>query len=461
MRRIDWIALASGAWLAVAAVSARAEEAPAAEPTTAEADRLEELERRVGELEQAEAQGEAEAEAEPAPMLGEAWMPEWAQRIRLGGSASVGYFRRGQLTPSDSDAFEVWDARVFVDAELADQVEVANTTLVRNIGATFEWDLVRIGELQNDVGELYADFQGIGGSDWLGTQVGRFQIPVGENYLRFSKGYRDNPFISNTVGGPWWWDEGLRFYGHEQKGRFGYVASISNGETDFNHDVNTDPQGTLKLYWNPWSWLHLSVSGLGSGEIGRDGEASSGALWLGETWAMPIGNWTLVPNFVDGVEVPDGPNLIDHTWLAGADAIVKPLDGLRVWLGGGEYHIEAAGDGPYDRTLYYWIAEIVADGRLVSPALEPLYLGLRANGITTNDAGRGYMLDMRLGDTVGFNMRDLNEQSAVLGVRIGQYVVLRGEYAFQDVDLVRGVTPDIHGATGDNHWFAFDVGVSF
>ena len=31
-------------------------------------------------------------------------------------------------------------------------------------------------------------------------------------------------------------------------------------------------------------------------------------------------------------------------------------------------------------------------------------------------------------------MRDLNELSAALGVRIGKYVVLRSEYAFQDVD---------------------------
>jgi hypothetical protein len=454
MRRTDWLAIAAA--FAFAAAAARAEETPAPEPSS-DADRLEQLERRVEELEQAEAQ----AQAEPAALPGAAFLPEWAQRVRLGGSASVGYFRRGQLSPDDQDAFEVWDARLFVDAELAEQVAVADTTLIRNIGASFEWDLVRIGELQNQVGELYADFQGIGDSTWLSAQVGRFQIPVGEAYLRYSKGYRDNPFISNAIGGPWWWDEGVRLYGQDGKSRFGYVASVSNGETDFNVDSNTDPQGTLKLYTDPWHWLHLSVSGLVSGEIGRTGHASSGALWLGETWAMPIGNWSAVPNFVDGLAVPDGPTVIDHTWLVGADAIVKPLDGLRVWLGGGKYHIEAHGSGPYDRTLYYWIAEIVAEGRLVSPALQPLYLGLRANGLTTNDAGRGYMLDIRLKDTLGFNMRDLNELSAVLGVRLGRYVVVRGEYAFRDVDLVRGVTPAIHGAAGDDHWFAFDVGVSF
>ena len=151
MRRTDWLAIAASAVLAVAAASARAEEAPDAPPepnASTGNDRLEQLERRVQELERAEAE-QTEAQEEPAQIPG-AWLPDWAQRVRLGGSASVGYFRRGQLNPEDSDAFEVWDARLFVDAELAEQVEIADTTLVRNIGATVEWDLVRIGELQND-----------------------------------------------------------------------------------------------------------------------------------------------------------------------------------------------------------------------------------------------------------------------------------------------------------------------
>jgi hypothetical protein len=426
--------------------------AAAQETADAEGDRIEALERRVAELEEAE---RADAAS------GGAWLPDWTQRVRLGGSASAGYFRRGELTPEDSNAFQIWDARLFVDAELARDVEVADATVVRTIGTTLEWELVRIGELENEVGELYVDFQGLAGSSWLNAQVGRFQIPVGENYLRFSKGYRDNPFISNTVGGPWWWDEGVRVYGQDAQRRVGYVASISNGDTRFNTDRNTDPQGTLKLFTDPRPWLHLSASGLASGEIGRTREAAPGALWLGETWAMTLGSRTAVPNFVDGLPVADGPNVIDHTWLVGADAVVKPLDGLRVWLGAGRYHIESAGSGRYDRDLHYWIAEVVAEGRLVSRALDPLYLALRANGLTTNDAGRGYLLDSRHADTLGFNMRDLSELSAALGVRIGPYVRVRGEYAFQDIDLVRGVTPDIRSEIDDEHWFAFDVAVSF
>ena len=421
------------------------------EEPVGDGERIDALERRVAELEA----------AERAEGAGGAWLPGWTERVRLGGSASAGYFRRGELTPEDDHAFQIWDARLFVDAELAEDAAVGDVPIVRNVGATFEWDLVRIGELQNQVGELYADFQGLGGRSFANVQVGRFQIPVGENYLRFSKGYRDNPFISNTVGGPWWWDEGLRFYGEEARGRFGYVASISNGDTRFDADPNTDPQGTLKLYTDPWPWLHVSVSGLASGEIGRSSEAAPGALWLGETWAMAIGSRTAVPTFADGLPVPDGPNRISHTWLAGADVVLTPVDGLRLWLAGGRYHIEARGSGPYDRNLDYWIAEVVAGGRLVSRALDPLYLALRANGITTGDGGRGYLLDARHLDSLGFNMRNLDELSAALGLRIGELVRVRGEYAFQNVDLVRGVNPAISSQIDDEHWFAFDVGIAF
>ena len=136
-----------------------------------------------------------------------------------------------------------------------------------NVGFTFEWDLVRLGRLQNTVGELYADFQGVLGSDWVSFQLGRFQIPVGEAYLRYSQGYAFKPFVSNPVGAPWWWDEGVRGYGAAPENLWGYVWSVSDGDTPFNTDADGDKQVTLKLFTNPTPWLHLSVSGLRTGEL--------------------------------------------------------------------------------------------------------------------------------------------------------------------------------------------------
>jgi hypothetical protein len=160
--------------------------------------------------------------------------------------------------------------------------------------------------------------------------------------------------------------------------------------------------------------------------------------------------------------VPDGPNQIDRTWLLGADVILRPLEGrLETWVGAGRFDIDASGTGPYDRTLYYWILEVVADGSLVSPWLDPIYLALRANGLTTGDASRGFLLDVRLADSVGHNVRNLAEYAAALGVVLNEWVRIRGEYVYQDIDLVSGLPPSIASQRNNEHWFAFDVGISF
>jgi hypothetical protein len=295
----------------------------------------------------------------------------------------------------------VWDARFFIDAELGEDVRVADTPLVRNVGFTFEWDLVRLGNLSNRVGELYSDFQGLGDSPWANLQVGRFEIPVGENYLRFSKGYRNNPFITNTVGGPWYWDEGVRLYGADPHDRFGYVASISDGETGFNADENADYQYTLKLFANATDWLHLSLSGEYTGRIGSKNTPGQGALWLGESWARAFGSGTSVDNYDHGVIVNDGPNRIDETYLLGAD------------------------------------------------------------GLGTYDANEGYLLDFRYRDDLGYDMESLNAYSAVVGWKMLRYVTVRAEYSHVLIDLVRGVPESIGRKAGSADSWGLEVGVHF
>jgi hypothetical protein len=308
---------------------------------------------------------------------------------------------------------------------------------------------------------MYAELQGVGGSRWVNARVGRFQLPVGENYLRFSEGYRDNPFITNTVGGPWWWDEGVRLDGSDEKSRFGYVASVTSGETPFNDDANDDVMGTLKLWWNPAAWVHLSASGALSGEVGSSSSPASGALWLGETWATAFGSMSPVANWVDGVEVADGPNQIERTWLAGADAVFV-CDGARLWLAYGYFGIESDGMGVlYDRSLQYWIAELVLNGDLVHPVIEPLWLGLRANGIGTYDDGEGYLLDIRLTSKLGYNMRSLQAYEVVLGWRLTQFASIRAQYSFIDIDVVDGVSAEIRKNARRQNKFGVDVSLWF
>ncbi len=383
----------------------------------------------------------------------------WADRVRISGSAGTGWFGGQSDSVTSNDAFEIWDARFFIEAELARDVHLGEISLVRDVGFVFEWDLVRLGSLQNKVGELYVDFQGIGEQDWANIQVGRFQIPVGENYLRFSQGYQDNPFISNTVGGPWYWDEGLRSYGHI--GKIGWVASTSDGETQFNFDPNTDKQFTLKLYTDPTPWLHLSASGLRSGAMGSGSSPAMGALWLGETWARAFGAGTTVPNFQNGAAIADGPNRLKDSWLAGGDVIFHFQDIARLWLGGGWYGIDSTGGSLYDRNLYYWVAELVVEGAAAAPILTPFYVGVRANGLGTYDSNEGYVLDTRQSANIGYNAKSLEAYTAVLGWRLTDGVTIRAEYSINDVGVVHGVTAAIRENAKDQDTYGVEIGVAF
>lgn len=427
--------------------------APGAASETSEAvllERIDQLERRIRDL---------EANQPAAPDA--SGSAGWTRKVRLGGSADAGYFGGQENSLFDNDAFLVWDARLFVDAQLGENIGLGERTIFRNVALTFEWDLVRLGDLENRVGELYADFQGLLGQDALNFQLGRFQIPVGEAYLRYSQGYAYRPFVSNPVGGPWWWDEGIRIYGTSPEKSFGFVASVTDGDTPFNTDASGDKQVTLKLIWQPWEWLHLSASGLRSGQIGSASSPASGALWLGETWARPLGAGSTVPSYQGGVEVADGPNRYEDTWLAAGDAIFDFEDKARVWLAYGRYTMNAKGASSYDRVLHYWIAETLLRGAWLTETLRPFYLGLRANALGTYDDGEGYLLDSRRGSSLGYNMQSLTAYSAVLGWELSQNLRLRAEYTHSDIDLVRGVSQALRDAAGNADAFAVEVGASF
>lgn len=427
----------------------------AAAPSAAEDDaRIDALERRIEQLEGRAVEAEERARvAEQRAGI----RSEDTPRVTLSGSADFGWFDGERNATTDGLGARVWDARLFVDAELAEDVRVGTAELVRNIGFSFEWNLLRRGELANDVGELYVDFQGVGGSSWLNVRPGRFQIPVGESYKRYSRGAGSNPFISNPVGGPWWWDEGVMLYGQSGDASLGYVASLTNGETPLDFDAGDGEQTTLKLWSQPTPWLYVSLSGLHSGEVGSGG----GALWLGETWATPVGAMTGVPTYYDGSVVPPTYAPFDSAWLLGGDLVLTPHEGVRLWLAAGRYALDSRAGEDYDRALLYWIGELVLRGSLLRPALAPGYLGLRVDGVATNEADAGYLLDIHYAGSLGYNMRALKAYTLVLGWRLGRETTLRAEYSLRDIDLVPGVSPVLRDAASAADNFAIEVGVAF
>jgi hypothetical protein len=421
-----------------------------------DADRIARLERRVAELEARAEAAETRARSLEEDEHASQSEPDAALPVSISGSARLGWYDGGEYASVGDAGARIWDARMFVDAELAEDVRAGAQTIARNIGFTFEWNLVRRGDLSNDVGELYIDFQGLGGSSWVNLRPGRFQIPVGEAYKRYSRGEASNPFITQPLGGPWFWDEGVMLYGSSEQGDFGYVASIANGSTAFNLDADSGTQYTAKLWAQPTSWLYASASGLYQGKIGADG----GALWLGETWATPVGALSAVPTWIDGAIAPPSFAPFDSGWLAGGDLVLTPHEGVRAWLGGGRYALESRDGRAYDRALHYWIAELILRGGLLTPALVPATLGLRADRIATDSSGRGYLLSIDFAEDLGYNMQRFTAYSLVLGWQLSSSVAVRAEYSLRDIDLVRGASA-LQGDARDIDEFALEVGVHF
>ena len=57
---------------------------------------------------------------------------------------------------------KLYDARLFLDADLARDVRIGDATAFRDAGFSFEWNIYRVGYFANNVGDLYVDFRGIG-----------------------------------------------------------------------------------------------------------------------------------------------------------------------------------------------------------------------------------------------------------------------------------------------------------
>jgi hypothetical protein len=448
-RRVALLALG----LALAPLAARAQEtAPSQKELDALYETVSRLEHRINEL-----------ESERAPGGGASGgRVDWSERIRLSGSAELDYL---QGSGEDYGLYEegstqIYDTRIFLDADLGSDARIGESTVFRDAGFSFEWNLIRLGSVRNEVGDMYVDLRGVGGRDFLNLEAGRFQIPFGENYLRFGRGRASDPFIALSAAPPWFWDEGIKLWGKSSNGRFGYVASVTDGEGGINVENNSSKQITLKLSWDPSEWLHLSASGLRTGKLGSSDTPAVAALWLGEAFPKSFGAGSGAVNYSHGAPIPDGPNELSNITVIGADAIMN-FGGARIWLAAGNASIDSTGPSLYDRDLHYWLAEVVYQLRELSPALDPIYLAARANGLGTYDDDEGYLLDFRYRD-IGYNMRALDAYALALGLPLGSHMVLKAQYAIQNMDLVRGITDeDMRDAADDADFFGMEIGVHF
>ena len=90
--------------------------------------------------------------------------------------------------------------------------------------------------------------------------------------------------VSHSLSDLWGIDEGLELYGGI--GPLSYVAAVQNGGPSILHDSNDDKSVAARISYDPAKWLHVSVSGMRTGDLKAPGDYWS-AMWFANGWFLP------------------------------------------------------------------------------------------------------------------------------------------------------------------------------
>ena len=366
---------------------------------------IDSLSRKVADIQAGGSAAGHESAAQAAARVEQSAMPNSSGGFRLGdvhisGEGGIGLFETGSEGMFPNAEFRVDEARLFVEAPVWNDVYFYS-----------ELDLATRENLGLDVqlGELYLDFEDVsklwGRNRLLNLRVGRLNIPFGEEYL--TRYAIDNPLISHSLSDLWGVDEGVELYG--SAGRFTYVMAVQNGGAASGRDFTADKSVVARVSYDPNSWLHLSVSGMRTGDLDVMRDYWS-ELWFANGWIASIGstNTTLVR-----------ANLVE-----GDVAVHLPHDHIKAFGGYVQYEDNDlnANNG---RDIYYYSIEAVHE------LTSKLYTGIRFSQIF---ADKGYRL-VGQGDFEDYFYGDLTTRlwrlSLGSGYRFSERLVLKAEYTFE------------------------------
>jgi hypothetical protein len=361
-------------------------------------------------------------EEEAASRHAESFLP---LKVRINGEGAVGYFDSQANGQFPNHEFRVDEAKLFVETPIWNDVYFFSeiNLFTREIsGATLQ------------AGELYVDFENLS-KLWkqdrqLNLRAGRFDIPFGEEYL--TRDAIDNPLISHSIVDLWGVDEGVEAYG--SIGKVSYVVALQNGGNNASHDFDSDKSVALRLGGDPAPWLHLSASAMRTGDLDAGNDQTS-ELWLGPGLVYSLGSPSTTrfhANLLEG-----------DVHLKFARTTVKSAGGV----------LEYDDNDPVAnnrRHVYYYSVE----------GLQKLYRGLYAavrwsqffapDGFPVAGIGSADKF-VWSGDLT----KDLWLLSLGLGYRWSDHLVLKGEYSFQQGELLDG-TPRRH-----ENMFALNAAFAF
>lgn len=334
--------------------------------------------------------------------------PSRLGRIHLSGQGAVAYFHTGSEGAFPHGTFRVDEARLFLEAPLWDDAYFFG-----------ELDLTTRETDQEyfKLGELYVDFEHLtrrwSDTRWINLRFGRLDIPFGEEYL--SRDAIDNPLISHSLSDFWGVDEGIELYGAADD--FSYVIAVQNGGHPILEDADSDKSIAARLSYDPWPWLHLSVSGMRTGNIAVQGDELS-ELWFGNGFFRSLGNPATTTRF---------------------EANLFELDAHTYWKSG---HLKLAGGYiEYDdddraadqrRDAWYYYAEAKQD------LIQNWWAAARFSHIIADDGmplvGHGGFGPFFFGPLT----TDLWRLSLGLGYQWNRHLLTKFEYTLEQGELLNG-----------------------
>lgn len=328
-------------------------------------------------------------------------------KVSLGAEGGVGFFNTGSQGAFPKSEFRVDEARLLVEAPVLENVYFFSEINLMTREAL---------DLSLQLGETYLDFENVSGLwNWdrvLNIRVGRMYIPFGEEYL--SRYAIDNPLISHSLSDIWGVDEGVELYG--KVGKVCYALAVQNGGISGVRDFNGDKSVAGRLSYEPTRWLHLSASGMRTGDLQRPGDFSS-ELWFGGGFFLPFGSQTAT---------------IFHANLAEGDVEVRLPHGHVRAFGGYARYDDNDPQRIDRRDIFYYSIEGVHD------ITHKLYGAARFSQILA-DKGIPIVGNANMGDFLfGPPTTELWRLSLGLGYRWSQNLILKGEYSFERGKEVSG-----------------------
>ena len=352
---------------------------------------------------------------------------DWFKRIEISGYGAVGYSRTSKDGADRNGSFEMQEASLFIEADLAEaivffhELEIGGSSLWRNIPGNGDNVTPQ---------ETYVVFRDpiFWADQWEGAlrmKIGRIDAPYGEEYIK--QDAIDNVLIDFSANWPWGRSEGILFYGATEEGEVNYMAGIFNGNYARSQDNNVDKQYNLKATYEPTKHTYFSASYMYTGDV----DVSSN--WFGGILVAPV-------NFAS-------TEISAHMYELAAK--YKWDDSSSLWLTWGQVFQDDE-NNDLDRDLYYWTFQPLMY------LCEDMYLVGRYSAFGTFDSNEGYYVsawDFGKGQEYGFNVSSLQRFQIGLGYHIEQNVLAKLEYHRDYFDLIDGYslpgvedTRDFYGA---------------